>query len=75
MEALTSTHHTALHLAVDRGHSRIVERLVGFGSSLDIKDSDGDTPLHIVLMKSNTDPLTDETPQLKMVYSKLSMVL
>ena len=58
---------TALHLAVHRGNSKVVERLVGFGSDLNTQDKDGDTPLHLALMKESADPLTDETPQLKKV--------
>ncbi len=44
-----------------------MERLVGFGCDLDISDEDGDTPLHMALAKITTNPLSDETPQLKKV--------
>ena len=58
---------TALHAAVHTGHSRIVERLVGFGSNLNMQDHDGDTPLHLIMAQETADPLTVETPQLKKV--------
>ena len=58
---------TALHFAVHQGHSRITERLVGFGANLDAQDSDGDTPLHVTLVRETVDPLSADTPQLKKV--------
>ena len=58
---------SALHLAVHQGHARIVERLVGFGIDLNIQDSNGDTALHIALLKTSADVLSAETPQLKKV--------
>lgn len=54
-------------MAILNGHPRIVERLVGFGSNLDVQDEDGDTPLHLAVMKESTDPLSPETPQLRKV--------
>ncbi len=62
---------SALHLAVERGHFRIVERLVGYGCKLDIKDRSDNTPLHVALVKDSTvSGLTEETPQMKKVTSK-----
>lgn len=64
---VTNTKSTALHVAVVTGHSRIVERLVGFGCSLSLQDEGGDTPLHEALKKESADPLSAETPQLMKV--------
>ncbi len=50
-----------------QGHARIVERLVGYGVDLNTQDSDGDTALHIAVLKETVDSLTAETPQLKKV--------
>ena len=55
-----------------------MERLVGFGIDLDIKDSDGDTALHVALSRRSVDALSTETPQLKKVsymymYSAFSL--
>ena len=59
---------TALHLAVNQGHARIIERLVGYGIELNTQDSDGDTALHMALSKQIPDGLSAETPQLKKVH-------
>lgn len=64
---MTETGQTALHIAVHQGHSRVVERLVGFGSNLNIQDDDGDTALHIALSRDTADALSTETPQLNKV--------
>ena len=64
---MTETGQTALHVAVQQGHSRIIERLVGFGSNLNIQDDDGDTALHIALSRDTADALSTETPQLNKV--------
>ena len=71
---MTNTGHSALHLAVDQGYTRIVERLVGFGIDLDLQDSDGDTALHIALSKPSADVLSAETPQLKKVYNSCFLI-
>ena len=69
ISGVTNVGQTALHLAVHQGHTRIVERLVGFGINLNIPDSDGDTALHIALSRDNAKTLSAETPQLKKVSS------
>lgn len=67
IDAVTHAGMTALHIAVHQGHSRIVERLVGFGANLNAQDSDGDTPLHLTLLREAVDTLSADTPQLKKV--------
>ena len=69
ISGVTNVGQTALHLAIHQGHTRIVERLVGFGINLNIQDSDGDTALHIALSRDNAKTLSAETPQLKKVSS------
>jgi ankyrin repeat protein len=68
IDAVTHAGMTALHIAVHQGHSRIVERLVGFGANLNAQDSDGDTPLHLTLLREAVDTLSADTPQLKKVF-------
>ena len=63
----TNENQTALHLAVHQGHLGIVERLVGYGAKLNIQDTNGDTPLHIALVRSDAELLTVDTPQMKKV--------
>ena len=60
---------TALHMAVHQGHASIVERLVGFGINLDCTDLNGDTALHIALLRETMDKLSlsADTPQMKKV--------
>ena len=66
---------TALHMAVHQGHARIVERLVGYGIDLNLRDSDGDTALHIALARQTIDVLSSETPQLNKVRCGLRLVM
>ncbi len=54
-------------MAVKKGYSRSVERLVGLGSNLNSQDVDGNTPLHIAVRRKVFDPLTMEMPELKKV--------
>ncbi|KAF6215434.1 hypothetical protein GE061_010187 [Apolygus lucorum] len=41
-------------LAVSQGHAGVVELLVENGASLEVADEDGDTALHMALLKANT---------------------
>ena len=42
---------TPLLLAVSQGHEAIVERLLKSGAGVNVQDEDGDTPLHVALIK------------------------
>ena len=59
--------HTPLHLAILKGHSRIVERLVSCGADLAAVDLDGNTPLHLVLASGEMELLSADTPLLNKV--------
>ena len=65
---------TPLHMVAIEGHSRIIERLVGCGVELNSVDNDGNTPLHIVLIKKNAQPATVKTPQLIKVQMDLYLL-
>ena len=67
MSSRANRKETALHLAVHQGNTRIVERLVGYGIDLNAQDSDGDTALHIALIRDSVDSLSSDTPQLRKV--------
>ena len=71
MNATTIGMQTALHLAVHQGHSRIVERLVGFGVDMNVPDSDGNIALHLAVVKDSVDAFSTDTPQLKKVGSNI----
>ena len=69
IDVVNNDNSTALHIAVATGHSRIIERLVGFGCGLSLQDKGGDTPLHLALQRDTADALSAETPQLMKVTS------
>ncbi|MFN9905317.1 MAG: ankyrin repeat domain-containing protein [bacterium] len=46
VDATSSIGRTALHLACIRGHTPIARDLISKGSNKNIKDFDGNTPLH-----------------------------
>jgi E3 ubiquitin-protein ligase mind-bomb len=71
INACTNENQTALHLAVHQGHFGIAERLVGYGAKLNIQDTNGDTPLHIALVRGNAEVLTADTPQMKKVQERI----
>ncbi|XP_022111472.1 serine/threonine-protein phosphatase 6 regulatory ankyrin repeat subunit B-like isoform X2 [Acanthaster planci] len=45
---------TALHIAIDKNHYQCIEALVNNGANVNIKDSGGNTSLHLVMMKEST---------------------
>ena len=68
INSVTNSGETALHLAVQQGHYRIVERLVGFGASLNIVDHDGNTCLHHALASQVPGSISADAPQIQKVY-------
>ena len=57
--------HTPLHCAVIGGYGAIVEALVGYGADVNATDSEGNTALHVVLIKKAAKPLNEElTPRI-----------
>lgn len=47
---------TALHIAAERGHTKIVETLVDkFGSSVRARTQDGSTLLHVAALSGHAD--------------------
>ena len=61
-------------MTVMKGNCRIVEQLVGCGASLSIADCDGDTPLHLLLIKMDVDKDFTDTPELKKVIQFLHYI-
>ena len=66
---------TPLHTVAIEGHSRVIEMLVGCGVELNCVDNDGNTPLHVVLIKKNAQPATVKTPQLFKVQMDLYFII
>ena len=64
---VTDRGQTALFIAVHQGYTRIVEKLVGFGADLNISDKDGDTALHLAMVRETIALITAETPEIDKV--------
>ena len=58
---------TPLILAVDGGNTKCVQFLVGYGASISVANSTGNTLLHIVLGRKNMKPLSEWTTYLNEV--------
>lgn len=57
--------HTPLHCAIIGGYGAIVEALVGYGADINAADLEGNTALHILLIKKAAKPLSEElTPRI-----------
>lgn len=46
---------TALHIAINKGFTRVISLLVELGCNLNVQDSEGDTPLHDALSNTMND--------------------
>ena len=59
---------TPLHLAAHEGYTRIIERLIGYGADPNVADTDGNTPLNVVIANSDTVKApSDDCPQTQKV--------
>ena len=64
---------TPLHAAVVTGNTYLIEKLVGFGANMNIRDHEECTPLHILLLIDVTgmtidfQPISHKTPELQKV--------
>jgi ankyrin repeat protein len=57
--------HTPLHCAIIGGYVSIIEALVGYGADVNAADLEGNTALHILLIKKAAKPLSEElTPHI-----------
>lgn len=68
---------SALLLAVSQGHSGVIELLIRLKSNINAKDEDGDTALHIVLIKKahlNTEIKREECPEIFAIYEQLTSI-
>ena len=65
-----------LLLAVSQGHTKLIELLVGHGADVNAEDEDGDTCLHLALMRqSMSSDGVVELPLMEQVQSPLSVHL
>ena len=62
MDARSDFGQTPLHMALARGNTRSVERLIGYGASVNAKDNEGCTPLHYITTRDYMEAPGRETP-------------
>ena len=65
-----SNNLTPLHLAAQRGYSRIIEALIGYGVDLNATAGDGQTPLHLILTLKSMQQPNQDTPE----FAKARMI-
>jgi len=68
---VTDRGQTALIISVHQGYTRVVEKLVGFGADLNIADADGDTALHLAMVRETIATITSDTPETSRVRTQL----
>ncbi|XP_022104151.1 E3 ubiquitin-protein ligase MIB2-like isoform X2 [Acanthaster planci] len=62
---------TPLLLTVGQGHTAVLELLVSKGAHVNAEDEDGDTSLHLALMRQSVYATADSTPILSKIRSSL----
>ena len=71
MEIRNNRQQTPLLLAVSQGHMSIIELLVSKGADVHVEDEDGDTCLHLALMRQTVSMDSEESPMLESVSAVL----
>ena len=69
IEIRNNRQQTPLLLAVSQGHTSILELLVAKGADVNVEDEDGDTCLHLALMRHNLPSEREDSPMLDSVRS------
>lgn len=65
---------TPLHTAVIEGYPRVIEKLVGYGAELNAVEDEGNTPLHITLIKKAMKPINDDTSVMNKVCNEQGLL-
>ncbi|VDH99791.1 E3 ubiquitin-protein ligase mind-bomb [Mytilus galloprovincialis] len=73
IEIRNNRQQTPLLLAVSQGHTSIIELLVTRGADINVKDEDGDTCLHVALMRQSVPQEREPTPMLEAICNQLGM--
>ncbi|XP_059145038.1 E3 ubiquitin-protein ligase MIB2-like [Physella acuta] len=73
IEIRNNRQQTPLLLAVSQGHMSIIELLVTKGADTNVSDEDGDTCLHLALMRQTVATEKDSSPALTSIRSHLGM--
>ena len=71
VDARNDLGQTPLHMALLNGRSKIVERLIGYGASVNTVDADGNGTLHMILTRDTVEAPTSDTPRLKKVTASV----
>ncbi|XP_041378188.1 E3 ubiquitin-protein ligase MIB2-like [Gigantopelta aegis] len=64
---------TPLLLAVSQGHTALIELMVSQGANVNVADEDGDTCLHLALMRQSVATEKDTSPMLDAIRTQLGM--
>lgn len=59
---------TPLHLAIARGNTRSIEKLVEYGANVNVADQEGCTPLHYITTRDSMEPPNEDSPMIFKVY-------
>ncbi|XP_021361019.1 E3 ubiquitin-protein ligase MIB2-like isoform X2 [Mizuhopecten yessoensis] len=73
IENRNNRQQTPLLLAVSQGHTSIIELLVVCGSDVNVMDEDGDTCLHLALMRQTVATEKENSPMLDAIRHQLGM--
>ncbi|GFR94762.1 E3 ubiquitin-protein ligase MIB2, partial [Elysia marginata] len=73
IEIRNNRHQTPLLLAVSQGHTCLLELLVSRGARVNVTDEDGDTCLHLALMRQTVATEKDGSPMLDAIRSQLNL--
>ncbi|KAL3861794.1 hypothetical protein ACJMK2_007813 [Sinanodonta woodiana] len=73
IEIRNNRQQTPLLLAVSQGHVGILELLVARGADVNVEDEDGDTCLHLSLMRHSIATEKEDSPMLESIRSQLGL--
>ncbi|XP_035697228.1 E3 ubiquitin-protein ligase MIB2-like isoform X1 [Branchiostoma floridae] len=66
---LNNRHQTPLLLAVSQGHTSVIELLVSRSANVNMEDEEGDTCLHLALVRQSDNTNLANSPQVTSTYS------
>ncbi|KAJ8320485.1 hypothetical protein KUTeg_002072 [Tegillarca granosa] len=75
IEIRNNRQQTPLLLAVSQGHTSIIELLVTRGADVNVEDEDGDTCLHLALMRQSVSTEREDTPMLDAMGAAIACYL
>ncbi|CAH1773486.1 unnamed protein product [Owenia fusiformis] len=73
LEIRNNRRQTPLLLAVSQGHTALIEQLVSKGADVNVQDEDGDTCLHLALMRQTVASESNNLPFLTSIRNELGM--